>query len=342
MLLYLTCFSLLELTLNSFTNLTGKDKPAFIIFYSKWNLNCQIIYQDLIEIGKGNKYNDDLIIAEVDMMVNKELGDKYASYGVPVLLYFGNRSTTAERYNGNRSIDSLTHYVYLKTGIQANMDRKTSYLVHLTDNNFDSYVNGSKHVLLVFTVPWDGRSKKLLMEFEKIAFDVAGENTVIIGNINMETEIQMTIRYTINGTPTLLFFNKGSTSATKLKDLRTEQEILDFINHKCGTHRVIGGGFESSYGLISEFTPLIEYFMKNKDNLEKSLKLANELNTVYAPYYVSIMEHLIEDSAFVETEIRILNRKLKNDLNPLIRDDYNIKLNILRLFKSYNIDKDEL
>ena len=52
-------------------------------------------------------------------------------------------------------------------------------------------------------------------------------------------------RYGVTGYPTLKFFPKGSSAKTPsdYEAGRDEESLMAFLNEKCGTKRVAGGGF---------------------------------------------------------------------------------------------------
>ena len=146
--------ALVSLTPETFDTYVGGDKPALVKFYAPWCGHCKAMKEDYIKLGDG--YEDDVVIAEVDADKYKELGTKYGVNGFPTLKYFEAGSLKAEDYNGGRTLDDLKKYVVEKSGVKASIKESKSYVLHLTDSNFENYVDGSKHVLVAFTAPWCG------------------------------------------------------------------------------------------------------------------------------------------------------------------------------------------
>ena len=204
------------------------------------------------------------------------------------------------------------------------------------------------HLLLhgVGTLYLFSHCKTLAPEYEKVAFDFAGDEDVLIAKVNAEAETGVASQYDVKGYPTIKFFKKGSTEAIAFEGDRKEAGLLKFLNKECGTYRVPGGAFEATYGLLEEFTELVKEFLTGKglkSVIKKAVTLATSLESTYAKYYTILMEKLFKDASFVATEVKRLTKILKNDLSPAKRDDFNVKLNILNLFKSFtSSDEEEL
>lgn len=63
-------------------------------------------------------------------------------------------STTPEDYTGGRDAEGIVKFVNDKAGLSRKVKKAPSAVVTLTPANFDSVVDGSKHVLAKFYAPW--------------------------------------------------------------------------------------------------------------------------------------------------------------------------------------------
>ena len=65
--------------------------------------------------------------------------------------WFDGKSDTPSDYKSGRDLESLSSFVAEKAGIKLKAKKEApSDVVVLTDANFDSIVNGDKHVLVKF------------------------------------------------------------------------------------------------------------------------------------------------------------------------------------------------
>jgi protein disulfide-isomerase A6 len=66
----------------------------------------------------------------------------------------------------------------------------------------------------------------------------------IVANINGDEKknADVNLKYGVTGFPTFKFFSKDGKEPEDYDGDRTEDEIVAYLNEKCGTHRAVGGG----------------------------------------------------------------------------------------------------
>ena len=73
----------------------------------------------------------------------------------------------------------------------------------------------------------------------------------VIANINGDDKknAHINIKYDVSGFPTLRFFSKDNKEAPEdYNGERNEEEIVAYLNEKCGTSRAVGGGLNDQVG----------------------------------------------------------------------------------------------
>ncbi|KAL9131831.1 MAG: hypothetical protein Q9217_000358 [Psora testacea] len=360
--------SVLDLIPNNFDDVVlNSGKPALVEFFAPWCGHCKKlapVYEELaasLEFAK-NKVS----IAKVDADAEKDLGKKFGVQGFPTLKWFDGMSDKPEDYNGGRDLESLQDFVVAKTGIK--MKKKAtppSHVEMLTDQSFQTEIGGNKDVLVAFTAPWCGRKslamnpihlrtvydaadcKSLAPVWETVADDFAGEPSVLIAKVDAEAEQSKATakEQGVSSYPTIKYFPKGSTTPEAYEGGRTEQALVEFMNKKAGTHRMVGGGLDAKAGTIDALDTVIGKL--NGDDLanlpEMVKKTAQGLKTKYADYYVKVADKLRSNKGYVDKELRRLEGLIKKGgLAPEKLDDLTSRSNILRKFKGEEPIREEL
>jgi protein disulfide-isomerase A6 len=111
-----------------------------------------------------------------------------------------------------------------------------SNVVELTPANFDSVVDGSKHVFVEFFAPWCGHCKSLAPVWEELADAYAKEGGVVIAKVDADANRDLGTRFGVTGFPTIKFFPKGG-DASKPKDFsggRDLDSLVQYLNTESG------------------------------------------------------------------------------------------------------------
>jgi protein disulfide-isomerase A6 len=112
-----------------------------------------------------------------------------------------------------------------------------SSVVELTPANFDSVVDGSKHVFVEFFAPWCGHCKNLAPTWDELADAFAKEqNKVVIAKVDADAHRELGSKFGVTGFPTLKFFAKGGEqSKPKAYDGgRDLDALIQFVNDEAG------------------------------------------------------------------------------------------------------------
>ncbi|EDR23350.1 protein disulfide isomerase, putative [Entamoeba dispar SAW760] len=100
-------------------------------------------------------------------------------------------------------------------------------LVSLNPDNFKTYQNSGKTLLVKFFAPWCGHCKRLAPTYEEVAQAFAENEDVIIAEVNCDDHRELCQEHGIRGFPTVLVFN--GEESKKFQEQRTVEELKKFV-----------------------------------------------------------------------------------------------------------------
>jgi len=221
----------------------------------------------------------------------------------------------------------------------------------LTNDNFDGIaLDKSKDVLVEFYAPWCGHCKSLEPTYNKVGKTFANEKNCVVAKVDADHEKELGTRFGISGFPTIKFFPKNNKAGEEYNGGRSEQDFIDFLNEKCGTNRVAGGGIDDQAGLVADFDALAAKFVTDpesrastQEELEKAVEGAPEEDKKAGAYYIKVTKKITEKGdGYVATEIARLEKILSGQMTGDKRDQMFKRKNILNVFSKASTAKEEL
>ena len=100
-------------------------------------------------------------------------------------------------------------------------------IVEITNENFESLINGDKPVLVDFWAAWCGPCQMLKPIFEEVAEEI--KDRVIPAKLNVDECEQIALKYNVMSIPTLVLFENGAEKTRKV-GYSPKAAIIDFIN----------------------------------------------------------------------------------------------------------------
>ena len=97
----------------------------------------------------------------------------------------------------------------------------------LTDNNFETTINGGKPVLVDFWAEWCGPCRRLAPTVDELAGEYEGR--VVVAKMNVDEQPATPMRFSVRGIPTLLLFKGGQVveQVVGLTDKDSLKKIID-------------------------------------------------------------------------------------------------------------------
>lgn len=181
-----------------------------------------------------------------------------------------------------------------------------------------------------------------------MANDFSAEPTVVIGKVDATAENSKATaeKQGIKSYPTIKFFPKGSSTAEDYGGGRSEEDFVEFLNGKAGTHRVVGGGLDDKAGTIASLDEIIIKLASGGDVntiSEEVTRAATGIKDEYAEYYVKVLVKLVKSRDYAEKELKRLEGLIKKGgLAQQKLDDLISRSNILRKFPKRESAKEEL
>lgn len=100
-------------------------------------------------------------------------------------------------------------------------------VITLTSENFDEVINSNPKVLIDFWAAWCGPCRMLSPVVDEIA-EENEDDTIVIGKVNVDDEMDLAQQYGIMSIPTLLVFKNGELSETSI-GVKSKDDILAML-----------------------------------------------------------------------------------------------------------------
>jgi thioredoxin 1 len=76
----------------------------------------------------------------------------------------------------------------------------------ITSNNIEEVLTNNKIIVLQFSAPWCGPCRMLSPIIDSLVND---NEDIVIGKVDVDSEVELSQKYSVRGIPTILFIKNG-------------------------------------------------------------------------------------------------------------------------------------
>jgi len=108
--------NIVKITKDNLDTVVDGSKHVFVKFFAPWCGHCKAMAPAWEQLADTFKAEPDVVIADVDATIERELGETFAVQGYPTLKYFKKGSVEPQDFEGGRAIDTMVAYVNKQAG----------------------------------------------------------------------------------------------------------------------------------------------------------------------------------------------------------------------------------
>jgi protein disulfide-isomerase A6 len=142
---------------------------------------------------------------------------------------------------------------------------------------------------VTFYAHWCQHSKRWLPQSRIVATALIPDQNVSLAIVNCESYEELCNRFDVKSFPAIRLF--AGADVVPFDGPRSAENVLQFINGRCGTERGVSGLLEDTAGLVPEAAPIVAEFLEGPESREKAIE---KMKTVAgAEFYVKVMERFV-------------------------------------------------
>ncbi|CAN7982492.1 unnamed protein product, partial [Ixodes hexagonus] len=209
-----------------------ETSPILIMFYAPWCVFCKRLKPDYAKAATELKGHSVLAAMDLSKPENAVVRHHYNVTGFPTLIYF-EAGNLKHKYEGENNKEAIVAFMKNPEKKAAKPKEEAwsdtpSDVVHLTEATFDSVLQSSTSLLVMFYAPWCVHCKKMHPEYVSAAATLKKEKIPgTLAAVDAVKEKALGMKYNVSGYPTVKYFENGQLAYDV--QLRTAAKIVDFM-----------------------------------------------------------------------------------------------------------------
>jgi len=316
------------------------DSPGgvLVLFEAPWCGHCRVLAPSWALLAQTFGGSSMVSIATVDAETHSELAEEQNVRGFPTIKYYPGSGAAPEDYIGGRAAQDFIDYINKKTGLTRAVPPPASAVQKLELANFQTLLDGAAVSLVKFFAPWCSHCQEMEPAFNQVAYSLAREHSVVIAEVDCDSEQVLCKKHGVTSFPTLLLYTQGQAPGTPYEGGRSSPELLKIVNEQAGTQRTIGGMLGPMAGRSNALDQIVKGFANKSAQVQEALlestARAVQAEVPLAAAYMALAEKTFtSDKSWPIAEISRLERLIESEAvsgNKL--DKFVIKRNTLKAF----------
>ncbi|KAK2570032.1 Protein disulfide-isomerase A5 [Acropora cervicornis] len=217
-----------HLTTDTFKGFVKKKKHVLVMFYAPWCGHCKKAKPEFMDAAKHDAENSKIAYAAVDCTVQTSVCNQYDVNGYPTFRYFNYGKKDFKYMGGREAKDFMQFMENPREGPpppppEPQWSDVPSHVHHLTDDNFDEFMEEHDSVLVMFYAPWCGHCKAMKPDYMDAAEELANRNARgVLTAVDCTKQKSLAKKFEIGGFPTRVLHQEYRKS-------RTKEDIVDFM-----------------------------------------------------------------------------------------------------------------
>ncbi|XP_070546710.1 protein disulfide-isomerase A5-like isoform X1 [Ptychodera flava] len=210
-----------HLTEENYKTFLKKKKHTLLMFYAPWCGHCKKAKPEFTAAADQFKDDNKVAFAAVDCTAESNVCSQYDVSGYPTIKYF-NYGKNPQAYMGGRMEADFVAFMSNPSNANPTPTPKEQTedfwenleggenVHHLTDSNFQEFIQQHWSVLVMFYAPWCGHCKKAKPDYVAAATQLANEGIdATFAAVDATSETGLQSRFEITGFPKFKYFSNG-------------------------------------------------------------------------------------------------------------------------------------
>ncbi|KAK3931157.1 Protein disulfide-isomerase A5 [Frankliniella fusca] len=195
-----------------------ETRPLLVLFYAPWCGFCKQLKPHYADAARELKDEAVMAAIDVDRPENNVVRHQFNISAFPTLLYFKNGRMQFAYEGANKKNDLVAFMRDPSESARKEREKPKeepwsatpSDVVHLTADDFDSFIQEEQTVLVMFYAPWCGHCKRMKPDYEKAARMMVDQKIPgKLAAVDATVEQSLAKKFKVQGYPTVKLFHEG-------------------------------------------------------------------------------------------------------------------------------------